>query len=77
MKKLTATKLNDVVMLSFNDKDENTCCIMLRKVAGEWTCPTMTYTKTTPAHYIAAYGLKNGWKPNKAMIKAAEKALKR
>lgn len=76
MRKLTASQLNDVVMVSFLDKDGNTNCITLRKVSGKWTCPTMTYTKITPAHLVAAFGLKDGWKPNAKMIRAAEGALK-
>lgn len=77
MKNLRAGRLDDVVVVGFEDKAGDYCRVLLRKVNGKWVCPVGAYEKGDPKGYTAVFGLKLGWEPTKAMIRAAEKALKR
>lgn len=77
MKNVRAGRLDDVVVVGFENKAGDYCRVVLRKLKGKWTCPVGCYEKTPKgSKFTAVFGLKQGWEPSKAMIKAAEKALK-
>jgi hypothetical protein len=75
MKRLRAIKLDDIVTVSFENKEGHECNVMLRKLNERWTCPVMAYTKVIDRKFTSVYGLPQGWEPTSAMIKKAERAL--